>query len=135
MPEIVATDDLARRLSELSPTHVAVAFIGRDWRRYLDSGRLEQVVVSPGLGTNPAAVVDLAEKIGWDRVLLLDELHSKLYWSADSVLIGSANLSRAALEPGGQQEVFRLACRQRLRRPRTRDISWLCASGRSGISY
>lgn len=105
MTEIISTDDLARRLEELSPTHVAVAFIGRDWACYLNPKHIECLVVSPGLGTNPAAVVEVAETIGWDRVLLLDELHSKLYLNAHAALIGSANLSRQALEPGGQQEL------------------------------
>ncbi|WP_058553422.1 phospholipase D family protein [Thiohalocapsa sp. ML1] len=105
MPTIIATDDLSDCLDDLSPTHVAVAFMGRAGARYLNLALLERVIISPGLGTNPAAVVELAESIGWERVLLLEALHSKLYCAAHAALIGSANLSRQALEPGGQQEL------------------------------
>jgi hypothetical protein len=102
---ITENHDLREQVKRLRPMSVAVAFIGAGWKDYITVRPELRVVVSPGLGSNPRAIVELADALGWDNVLLLEDLHAKLYVGQDAVLIGSANLSRNAFEPGRQREV------------------------------
>lgn len=85
------------KLQEFPPSHIAVAYVGQDWNRLIDSSQLQEIILSPTLGTNPRAVDALVEQLGWDKVHFLDELHAKIYWSTDAVIWGSFNLSNNAL--------------------------------------
>jgi len=101
---IYDSGSIAKQLQEVCPVNVAVAYIGKGWARFLDSNNLGTVVVSPDLGSNPVAIVELAEMIGWENVLLLENLHSKIYIGLDSVMLGSANLSNNAFGETTKQE-------------------------------
>ena len=72
------------KLHEHPPTHIAVAYVGRDWDQLIDCSQLKEIIVSPTLGTNPRAVDELVEKFGWEHVHFLDELHAKIYLSIPS---------------------------------------------------
>lgn len=85
------------KLQEFPPSHIAVAYVGQDWDQLIDSSQLQEIILSPTLGTNPRAVDALVERLGWDNVHFLDELHAKIYWSSDAVIWGSFNLSNNAL--------------------------------------
>ena len=89
--------DRADRLSTLrsiNPSLIAVAYVGRGWRKLLgDQIRLREIVLSPTQGTNPTAVEQIARVIGWENVHFLDELHAKIYLGDHKVMFGSANLS------------------------------------------
>lgn len=95
---------LAEQLKEVCPKHIAVAYIGKGWSSFIDKDCLCTVVVSPNLGSNPAAIVELAEALKWDNVWLLEELHSKIYIGDKAVMLGSANLSSNAFVERNQEE-------------------------------
>jgi hypothetical protein len=85
---------------------VAVAYIGTDWNTYIpEANRLEDIIVSPTLGSNPWAIVDLVKQIGWEKVCFLDNLHAKVYVGKGSAVIGSANLTRNGLSGEGLVEL------------------------------
>lgn len=101
---IFGSEDIAERLQRVHPVKVAVAYVGRGWSRFLDPKYLRSVVVSPNLGSNPSAIVELAETVGWENLRLLEGLHSKLYIGDDTMMIGSANLSSNAFGSTQQEE-------------------------------
>ena len=39
------------KLHEHPPTHIAVAYVGRDWNKLIDCSQLKEIIVSPTLGT------------------------------------------------------------------------------------
>lgn len=89
-------------LSDVRPTHVAVAYLGYGWDNYLDVSALEEIVVSPTLGSFPYALdnlLDAAEEYGF-AVHFQPDLHAKLFIGSDACLIGSANLSRNGFSGG-----------------------------------
>lgn len=97
--ELLTEDgDIAERIRALRPTHIATAYIGLDWQRYVDAAALESVVLSPTVGSNPRAIRQLIEAIGFDRVHFLDHLHAKFYWSPKAAVLGSSNLSNNGLQ-------------------------------------
>lgn len=98
MSKLVTGDKIAKALLEISPTRIAVAFLGADWDEYIvEPEKIEQIVISPTLGSNPKAILHLSEKIGWDKIFFLDELHAKVYLGQDSALVGSSNLTSNGL--------------------------------------
>ena len=101
---IYGSEDIGECLQEVCPVNMAVAYIGKGWSRFLKPNSLQTVVVSPKLGSNPIAIVELAETLGWENVLLLEELHSKIYIGANAVMVGSANLSSNAFGKTKQEE-------------------------------
>jgi hypothetical protein len=99
------------KLHEHPPTHIAVAYVGRDWNKLIDCSQLEEIIVSPTLGTNPRAVDELVEKFGWEHVHFLDELHAKIYLSQSCCIWGSFNLSRNALgQENLQYQLYEAGC-------------------------
>lgn len=84
-------------LREISPISIAVAYVGIDWASYVDPTALREIVLSPTIGTNPFAVIQLARKLGWDNVHFLDNLHSKIYLGATHAAVGSFNLTTNGL--------------------------------------
>ena len=87
---IILTEvEIAKTIRQCMPSKIAVAFLGADWKRFIpDTNRLDYVVLSTELGTNPSAVRALAAEIGWERVLLLDRLHAKVYLSERGAVVG-----------------------------------------------
>lgn len=103
---------IAKHVKHARPHAVAVAYLGRDWRTYIDdTDSLEAVIVAPVPGTNPWAVQELVKALsrngadGWERVYFLDNLHAKLYLGKKAAVWGSANLSRNGLGAEGLVEL------------------------------
>lgn len=96
----------AAALKSIKPVRIAVAFLGEDWRRYVVyPGLLEAVIVSPKPGSNPFAIEELGDAIGWDKLYLLEDLHSKLYIGQESAFLGSPNLSANGFGDNGNYEL------------------------------
>lgn len=92
---------IAAAIQDIAPSHIAVAYIGTDWEEFIDTARLKQLIVSPTIGTNPHALKDVAQRIGWENVFFLDELHAKLYLSTTRAALGSFNLTANGIGVGG----------------------------------
>lgn len=74
--------ELQSALDKIQPRRVAVAYLGAGWRDYLSLHSLDEILVSPTLGSNPWALAGLlaeAERCGRPRVYFLEALHAKLY--------------------------------------------------------
>jgi hypothetical protein len=98
MPQIITGSEIADAIRTCQPTRIAVAYIGADWRDYIEyPSRIEQIVISPTLGSNPNAIMDLSKALPWEKIIFLDELHAKIYLGAKSAVIGSANLTANGL--------------------------------------
>lgn len=96
--KILFDKQIKESLALIHPTKIAVAYIGANWRDFLVSPeRIEAVIVSPTLGTNPHAVSEMARFIGWEKIHFLDELHAKLYIGDNAALTGSSNLTSNGL--------------------------------------
>lgn len=98
-------EDIRGALKVIKPSRVAVAYVGAGWKRYVDKGALKEVVLSPTLGSNPSAILELMEDMTPEKVHFLDHLHSKFYVGEQEVLVGSCNLSDNAMGDGGKHEV------------------------------
>lgn len=95
---ILTKNDIATAIDKCSPHLIAVAYIGIDWEKYIkDHEKIEKIILSPTLGSNPYAITNLVDKVGWDKVEFLDELHAKIYIGNDFTIIGSANLTKNGL--------------------------------------
>ena len=90
-------------LRGIKPSRIAVAYVGEQWRDYLDMTDAE-IVLSPTFGSNPRAIRELMKAFGADNVHFLDELHAKIYLGAQGALVGSCNLSRNGIGDGGREE-------------------------------
>ena len=101
---IFGSSSIKSQLKNISPSKISVAYIGNSWADIIDVKSLEIIIVSPSLGSNPEAIVDVAEQIGWDNVWLLEKLHSKIYIGDNAIMIGSANLSNNAFGDIAQEE-------------------------------
>lgn len=102
--KFVHGSDIQRGLREISPSQIAVAYVGIDWKTYIVPEKLQDIVLSPSVGTNPAAIVEIAEAIGWEHVHFLDNLHAKIYLGERSAAVGSFNLTANGLSAEGLQE-------------------------------
>jgi hypothetical protein len=96
--KILVEGEIQKAISRCRPSKIAVAYIGADWRRFIpDAHRLNAIIVSPTIGSNPRAIIDVAKQIGWKKIYFLDELHAKTYIGNSSAIIGSANLTSNGL--------------------------------------
>lgn len=96
--QILIGSEIARAINQCNPIKIAVAFIGNDWKEFVSNPDcLETIIVSPTLGSNPYAIMDLVKTVGWEKVLFLDELHAKTYIGESAAVIGSANLTKNGL--------------------------------------
>lgn len=102
--KFVHGSDIQRGLREISPRQIAVAYVGIDWKTYINPDKLQDIVLSPTVGTNPAAVVEIAGAIGWEHVHFLDNLHAKIYLGERSAAVGSFNLTANGLSAEALQE-------------------------------
>lgn len=96
--QMLMTDpsELSRTLKSIKPTHVAVAYLGSAWQEYLtDLDALEEIVVSPTIGSYPWALSDLLDKAAEHEfsVHFSESLHAKLFIGKSACMIGSPNLS------------------------------------------
>ena len=98
------SSELRSAIKRISPTHIAVAFVGAGWRGYINTDDLQEIIISTGLGSNPKAIEEIMEEIGAKNVYLLDKLHSKIYLGEGSALLGSVNLSDNGFSDAGLWE-------------------------------
>lgn len=102
---LLKTNAIGSSMIKCAPRYVAVAFVGIDWPDLIDSTKLEKIIVSPTIGSNPYAIEKLVECVSWDNVLFLDNLHAKIYIGDHCALVGSSNLSRNGISAAGLVEV------------------------------
>jgi hypothetical protein len=88
-------------IADTKPSHVATAYVGLGWKSYVDSSALEEIVLSPTLGSNPVAILELIALLGIEKVHFLNDLHAKFYWSSRGAVLGSSNLSDNGLQGDG----------------------------------
>jgi hypothetical protein len=113
MKILYGSNEISKSLKNLSPTKIAVAYIGKDFDKFIDPNFIEAIVVSPTLGSNPKAISSLYKFIckergndkGWEVINFLDSLHAKIYIGKHGALVGSANLSKNALDANNLIEV------------------------------
>ena len=109
---ITNPEKLQEVLRNIRPTHVAVAYLGADWRQYLvDIDKLEEIIVSPTLGSNPNALEELLD-LARDQdfcVYFLTKLHAKFYIGGEACLVGSANLSVNGFGGGLEEMAIQVA--------------------------
>jgi hypothetical protein len=86
-------NSIRKALMEMQPTKIAVAFIGEGWKTYINVDVLEEIIISPTLGSNPKAIEKIIAHLGISNVHFLDNLHAKIYLGPKTAMIGSANLS------------------------------------------
>lgn len=95
---------IKRSLREVSPISIAVAYVGIDWSTYIDTSTLKEIILSPTIGSNPVAISQLVDKLGWENIYFLDNLHSKVYLGTAQAAVGSFNLTANGLSAAGLQE-------------------------------
>lgn len=89
--------DIARSIKKCRPHLIAVAYIGIDWKNFIDHENLDKIIISPTLGSNPYAIEELVKFVTWDKVFFLNNLHAKIYIGKKSAIIGSSNLTKNGL--------------------------------------
>lgn len=104
---IIYTDAEALRkaLLEVRPKKIAVAYVGIGWDKFINVSELEEIIISPTIGSNPKAIEQIINLIPIANLHFLDSLHSKLYLGENSALIGSSNLSKNGFANGGNLEL------------------------------
>jgi len=95
--ELIYGDSICKSLIDVAPTRIAVAYIGSDWRKFINLDLLDEIIASPTLGSNPGAIRELVIKLGWGNVHFLTRLHSKIYIGETKAALGSFNLSKNGL--------------------------------------
>jgi len=95
---------LRNALKKIKPSKIAVAFVGSGWKKYISPANLKEIILSPTFGSNPKAIEEIMNMIGENNVYFLDNLHSKIYLGAESVLLGSSNLSNNGFSTSGLLE-------------------------------
>lgn len=95
---ILIEDNIHKAIEKCAPSHIAVAYIGKDWKAFVKHPeKLESIIVSPTIGSNPFAIKELASEIGWSKIYFLDGLHAKIYLGVNCAVVGSANLTHNGL--------------------------------------
>jgi hypothetical protein len=95
---IIIDNKIQKATEDCDPCQIAVAYIGKDWKKYIRyPEKLESIVLSPTIGSNPYAIRELAKIIGWSKVYFFDQLHAKIYFGKNSAVVGSANLTHNGL--------------------------------------
>lgn len=92
---------IAKHLHSFDPAHIAVAYVGLGWEKYINKSALKSIILSPTFGSNAIAIRQLIAQLGINNVYFLDHLHAKIFWSASQALVGSSNLSDNGLQGHG----------------------------------
>ena len=92
-------------LRAIKPQRIAVAYVGEKWNEYLAAKNIQEIILSPTLGSNPYAIRELMKVVGAENVHFLDALHAKIYLGTDGALVGSCNLTENGLGDRGREEV------------------------------
>lgn len=102
--QLIHGSEIQRALREVVPTRIAVAYVGIDWATYIEANLLKEIVLSPTLGSNPSAIMEIADQLGWENVHFLDNLHAKIYLGEAKAAVGSFNLTANGLSAEGLEE-------------------------------
>ena len=103
---ILVEDKIQKAIEGCAPSQIAVAYIGKDWKTFIKHPeKLESIIISPTIGSNPFAIKELATVIGWSKIYFLDELHAKIYYGKNSAVVGSANLTHNGLSGNSLYEL------------------------------
>ena len=97
--------ELRNAIAAVQPDRIAVAFIGINWQDYVDISSIEEIIISPTLGSNPRAVENIMDKLGEENVYFLDNLHAKIYLGKQQALVGSCNLTSNGFSDQGLYEM------------------------------
>jgi hypothetical protein len=98
MKILTTAKEIRKALKKVLPRKIAVAYIGVGWNKFVSSNTLEEIIISPTLGSNPKAIEEIIQILGHENVHFLDRLHAKIYLGLESALIGSCNLSKNGME-------------------------------------
>lgn len=90
-----------KAIKDVQPSKIAVAFVGNGWKQYVSKAHLKEIILSPTVGSNPKAIEEIVNWIGFRNVYFLDDLHSKIYLGTESAILGSANLSKNGFADNG----------------------------------
>ena len=102
---IITNSELPSAMQDVHPTHISVAYVGIDWRTYIDEKNLKEIIISPTIGSNPVAITQLVVLLGWSNVHFLDALHAKFYIGESKAAVGSFNLSKNGISVNGLEEL------------------------------
>lgn len=103
--QIVKNSKIQEIIKCVAPKKIAVAYVGSDWNYFINCEILEEIILSPTIGSNPHAINQISHKIGWENVYFLDNLHAKIYIGKNKTIIGSFNLSRNGMLESGLEEI------------------------------
>ncbi|MFH2122745.1 MAG: phospholipase D family protein [Pseudomonadota bacterium] len=101
---LLKTNTIGSAVTMCEPIMIAVAYVGIDWGNFIDASKVEKIIVSPTIGSNPYAIEELVKLISWDKIFFLDSLHAKIYIGKENAILGSSNLSRNGLSIAGLEE-------------------------------
>lgn len=100
MEILLTAQQIREKLLHVSPSKIAVAFVGKGWKKFISKEHLHEIVVSPTIGSNPKAIEEIMKEIGAEKVYFLDQLHAKIYIGKETALVGSCNLSDNGMADG-----------------------------------
>lgn len=103
--EVINNKKVKTAILKTSPIKIAVAYIGIDWGEYIKLSQDHIIIVSPTIGTNPKAIEQIVDIIGWKNVYFLDKLHAKIFIGRDMTFLSSSNLSKNGIEVDGLIEI------------------------------
>lgn len=103
--KIIPNNKIKSTLKKVAPNKIAVAYVGIDWKEYVNFSKDDLIIVSPTLGSNPNAIIEIVELIGWGNVHFLNNLHAKIYIGKNSAFISSSNLSKNGIDSKGLIEI------------------------------
>ncbi|WP_157817521.1 hypothetical protein [Candidatus Thiodictyon syntrophicum] len=108
--KIISDRQIHQAIAIANPYCIAVAYVGADWTTYVNADSLQEVIVSPTLGSNPRAISGIVTALcGWDKVHFLTNLHSKIYLGKNCAVIASSNLTSHGLA-GGVHDLREIGC-------------------------
>ncbi|NGZ86614.1 phospholipase D family protein [Duganella aceris] len=94
---LINDTQIKKALHAVRSKHIAVAYVGADWKSFVDENTLDEIIVSPTAGSSADAIKELVQCLGWKNVHFLDELHAKIYLGETSAAMGSFNLTANGL--------------------------------------
>lgn len=66
--KIISNSKIKSTLKKVQSNKIAVAYVGKDWKEYVNLTKDDTIIVSSTLGSNPRAIQEFVELIGWDQV-------------------------------------------------------------------
>ena len=60
---LIKSDETKKAIKECNPSRIAVAYIGKDWRDFINPKNIVEIIISPTLGSNPVAIQEIATQL------------------------------------------------------------------------